>query len=112
MHKLVRGGAQMRLPQYHTPSWVREKTAQLGGELGEIAGAEYDGFVEMTVREADLHMLSKAREDPYYKDVISKDEAHLMDMEGCRQVLGWTEVYVDGGEATTNQKDAPNVVMG
>jgi len=108
----IASGAQAQPWQYHTPSWVREKTEQLSGELGEITSAEYDGFVEMTVREADLHMLSEAREDPYYKDVISKDEAYLMDMEGCRQILGWTEVYVDDGEAAANEKDAPNVVTG
>lgn len=98
------------MTKYHTPSSVRSKTEKLAGSLGEITSAEYDGFVEMTIREDDFEMLSKAREDPYYLEVIQKDEAKIMDMEGCRQILGWTEVYVENGQAVQNAKDSPNVI--
>lgn len=85
--------------QYHTPSSLQgtlsKSLPSLGIEEGKIA--EYDGFVELLM--PDLECYERARNDQYYKDVITPDELEFADMEKSKLLVGWEEVYIENGEA-------------
>ena len=68
------------------------------GDLVKGKLADYDGFVELYVREKEFDRLKQAREDPYYKDVVAPDEKDFIDGERSRMILGWEEVFIEDGK--------------
>lgn len=68
------------------------------GNLKSAALDTHDGTAEFLIRESDFELFGKAREDPYYLDVVQKDEAKFFDMEKTVVTAGWEEVYVEDGE--------------
>lgn len=68
------------------------------GDLVKGKLAEYDGFVELYVRESEFERLKHAIEDPYYKDEVAPDEKEFIDGDRSRMILGWEEVFIEDGK--------------
>lgn len=68
------------------------------GNLKTATLDTHDGTAEFLIRESDFELFGKAREDPYYLDVVQKDEAKFFDMDKSIVTAGWEEVYVEDGE--------------
>ena len=50
--------------------------------------------------------LHKARQDPYYEEVVVPDENRLYDWETARWTYGWEEVYIEDGKVVEGPKDS------
>ncbi len=46
----------------------------------------------------DASCFHKAREDPYYKEVVFPDEEKLFEWETAKWSVGWEEVWVEDGK--------------
>jgi len=68
------------------------------GNLKSATLDTHDGTAEFLIRESDFELFGKAREDPYYLDVVQKDEAKFFDMDKSVVTAGWEEVYIEDGE--------------
>lgn len=101
---------QTNSAQYHTPASVRELTSKITGSLGQSNIANYDGFVELLMR--DLDCLVRAREDPYYKETVARDEEKILDMGRTQMTVGWEEVYVQDGKVVDVKPGEANVITG
>lgn len=73
--------------KFHTPKHIRELSKTLSSNINKMEVVDYDGFVEMWVRESDFACLDRAREDPYYKDVVEPDEKKFFDLEKSRVIV-------------------------
>jgi hypothetical protein len=68
--------------QYHTPASHRDLRIQ-GFETPTLS---YDGVADFYVK--SLEEFQRAYEDPYYKDVVKKDEEYLFDVKKMRVMIG------------------------
>lgn len=66
--------------------------------------------MELLVRKNDFDCLERARQDPYYKDTVAPDEEKFIDMEKSQMIVGWEEVYVEGGQIVDVKIGEGNVV--
>ncbi|KAL9610941.1 MAG: hypothetical protein Q9167_004383 [Letrouitia subvulpina] len=98
---LARHGV-LKYIQYHTPTSTQERLVSVLGDLVKGKLADYDGFVELYVRESEFERLKNAREDPYYKEVVAPDEKEFIDGEKSRMILGWEEVFIEDGRIVDN----------
>ena len=73
--------------QFHTPASHRDLRIQ-GFETPTLS---YDGVADFYVK--SLEDFKKAYEDPYYRDVVKKDEEYLFDVKNMRIMVG-TETHV------------------
>lgn len=73
---------------------------------------DYDGFVEMWVRESNFTCLDRAREDPYYREVVEPDEKKFFDLEKSQVIVGWEECYVEDGKVLDVAKGEANETKG
>ncbi|KAI4209545.1 MAG: hypothetical protein LQ351_007536 [Letrouitia transgressa] len=101
---LTRQGPLVRewLARHGVLKYIQERLVSVLGDLVKGKLADYDGFVELYVRESEFERLKRAREDPYYKDVVAPDEKEFIDGEKSRMILGWEEVFIEDGKIVDN----------
>lgn len=68
--------------------------------------------MELLVRENDFECLERARQDPYYGDVVAPDEEKFIDMGRSQMIVGWEEVYVEDGKTVDVKPGEGNVITG
>jgi hypothetical protein len=56
----------------------------------------YDGVADFYVK--SLEDFKKAYDDPYYKDVVKKDEEYLFDVKNMRIIIGRELHVIDGSK--------------
>ena len=82
------------------------------GDFAQMNVADYDGFVEMLVREDDFECLNRARQDPYYKSHVEPDEHKFFDVARSQMTVGWEEVYVEDGKVVDVKESEANIMKG
>ena len=82
--------------QYHTHSSSYTSAEKDFPDLKGMQKLEYDGVAEFWMRDASY--FHKAREDPYYKEVVLPDENKLFEWETMQWTVGWEEVYIKDGK--------------
>ena len=86
--------------QYHTHSSSFASAIEAFPDLKDIQKLEYDRVAEFWMPDASC--FHKARQDPYYEQVVMPDENHLLEWE----TVQWSvleEVYVKDGKVFENK---------
>ncbi|KAL9608108.1 MAG: hypothetical protein Q9167_007032 [Letrouitia subvulpina] len=82
------------MDQYHTPSQLREQ--YLGSQGLPTALDDFDGHAEFVV--PDQNCMKAVVEDPFYKDVVVKDEAKFLKRESTVWRVGYEQVWIRDGQ--------------
>ena len=69
---------------------------QILGVRDDVDILDFDGHAEIVVPNEDC--LKALVEDPYYKEVVEKDEFKLLDKASVTRTVGYEEVWVKDGE--------------
>ena len=69
---------------------------QIFGNFPEGRTAEYDCFIQIMFKDVEDYI--RAKEDPYYKEVIMPDHVNFADAAKTTFVTGWVETHVVNGE--------------
>jgi hypothetical protein len=59
-----------------------------------------------------LSCFDQAQKDPYYEQVVVRDELKFADVARTQTLVGWEEVYVQDGKVVEEQPGQANIVMG
>ena len=97
------------MEQVHTPSWMREQ-ARASPLFSKSNLAEADGICEALM--PSLQCWENAIEDPYYRDVVAKDEEKFSDHSKPRTIfVGWEECYIKDGKVVEREDPSrPNYI--
>lgn len=71
--------------------------SQIFGSFPEGCTAQYDCFIQILFNDVEDYI--RAKNDPYYKDVIFPDHAHFADAKRTLFVTGWVETHILNGKA-------------
>ncbi|OAG38794.1 hypothetical protein AYO21_06989 [Fonsecaea monophora] len=93
---LSKQSAHSRIGQYHTPSELISTAIAGFPALQGVKKLNFDGIGEFLM--PDVSCFHKAREDPYYAEVIAPDEDKLFDWNTAEWTIGWEEVYIKDGK--------------
>ncbi len=74
---------------------MRDQAKSVPG-LSQASMAQYDGFVELLM--PSLSCFDEAQKDPYYQEVILKDEAKFADGPRTQIIVGYEEVHIQDGK--------------
>ncbi|OAP65489.1 hypothetical protein AYL99_01461 [Fonsecaea erecta] len=85
----------VKYTQYHTPSHLLPSALAGFPALGSAKKLDFDAVGEFLM--PDLSCFQRAREDPYYAEVIAPDEQRLFDWTSVEWTVGWEEVYIKDG---------------
>lgn len=69
---------------------------QVLGVRDDVNVLDFDGHAEIVVPNKDC--LKALVDDPYYKDVVEKDEFKLLDKASVTRTVSYEEVWVKDGE--------------
>ena len=69
---------------------------QVLGVRDDVNILDFDGHAEIVVPNEDC--LKALVDDPYYKEVVEKDEFKLLDKASVTRTVGYEEVWVKDGE--------------
>ena len=69
---------------------------QILGVRDDVDILDFDGHAEIVVPNEGC--LKALVEDPYYKEVVEKDEFKLLDKASVTRTVGYEEVWVKDGE--------------
>lgn len=72
---------------------MREQVLGVGDDVNIL---DFDGHAEIVVPNEDC--LKALVDDPYYKDVVEKDEFKLLDKASVTRIVSYEEVWVKDGE--------------
>ncbi|ETI24899.1 hypothetical protein G647_04269 [Cladophialophora carrionii CBS 160.54] len=86
----------VKYTQYHTHSSAATTAIADFPALGGLKKLDFDGVGEFLMLDASC--FQKAREDPYYEQVVMPDENQLFEWESAQWTLGWEEVYIKDGK--------------
>ncbi|KIW89477.1 uncharacterized protein Z519_09633 [Cladophialophora bantiana CBS 173.52] len=86
----------VRYTQYHTPSKLVSSAVAGFPVLQNAKKLDFDGVGEFLMPE--ISCFQRAREDPYYTEVIAPDEDKLFDWGSVEWTVGWEEVYIKDGK--------------
>ncbi|KIW76498.1 hypothetical protein Z517_11244 [Fonsecaea pedrosoi CBS 271.37] len=86
----------VKYTQYHTPSELVSTAIAGFPALQGVKKLTFDGIGEFLMPEVSC--FHKAREDPYYAEVIAPDEDKLFDWNTAEWTIGWEEVYIKDGK--------------
>ena len=78
--------------QYHTPASHGDYITQ----NFSIPTLSYDGVADFYVK--SLEDFKEAYEDPYYEDVVKKDEEYLFDVKNMRIMVGTETRIIEGSK--------------
>ncbi|KIY03236.1 uncharacterized protein Z520_01703 [Fonsecaea multimorphosa CBS 102226] len=95
MDWLVRYGI-VKYTQYHTPSKLLSSALAGFPALKGVKKVDFDGVGEFLM--PDVACFHRAREDPYYAEVVAPDEEKLFDWASAEWTIGWEEVYIKDGK--------------
>ncbi|EXJ73747.1 uncharacterized protein A1O5_03509 [Cladophialophora psammophila CBS 110553] len=84
------------MKQYHTPSKLVSSALAGFPVLKNAKKLDFDGVGEFLM--PDVSCFQRAREDPYYTEVIAPDEDKLFDWGSVEWTVGWEEVYIKDGK--------------
>ncbi|KAA8650834.1 hypothetical protein EYZ11_003814 [Aspergillus tanneri] len=81
----------------HNTSETKAMTARVLGDNPQTqkSTADCDCLVQITFHDIEDYL--KARNDPYYRDVIVPDHQHFADSEKTVFFTGWVETFVVNG---------------
>ncbi|OSS53960.1 hypothetical protein B5807_00786 [Epicoccum nigrum] len=82
----------IRYTQYHTPASHGDYITQ----NFSIPTLSYDGVADFYVK--SLEDFKEAYEDPYYEDVVKKDEEYLFDVKNMRIMVGTETRIIEGSK--------------
>ncbi|OAL30475.1 hypothetical protein AYO22_01673 [Fonsecaea multimorphosa] len=85
-----------RPAQYHTPSKLLSSALAGFPALKGVKKVDFDGVGEFLM--PDVACFHRAREDPYYAEVVAPDEEKLFDWASAEWTIGWEEVYIKDGK--------------
>jgi hypothetical protein len=83
--------------QYHMPSKLRHQTSSKSSVFLAATQGNYDVPAEC------FDFWDRVEADPYYEEVVAKDEAHFFNAERSIMTVGWNEVYIDDGKIVVEQ---------
>ncbi|KIW27882.1 uncharacterized protein PV07_07580 [Cladophialophora immunda] len=86
----------VKYTQYHTPSRLLPSALAGFPALKGAKKLDFDAVGEFLM--PDVSCFQKAREDPYYAEVIAPDEEKLFDWSSMEWTIGWEEVYIKDGK--------------
>ncbi|EED21095.1 conserved hypothetical protein [Talaromyces stipitatus ATCC 10500] len=81
----------------HNTTETKQMMTQIFGTYPEGDICKYDCFIQIHFK--DVLDYIRAKDDPYYKEVILPDHAHFADPANTVFVTGWLETHVINGEA-------------
>jgi hypothetical protein len=68
---------------------------QIFGSFPEGKTADYDCFIQVLFKDVEDYI--RAKEDPYYQNVINPDHANFADTTRTVFVTGWVESHIVDG---------------
>lgn len=82
--------------QTHNTTETKQMLQQIFGNLPEGHTASYDCFIQILFKDVDDYI--RAKDDPYYRDVIFPDHANFADPARTTFVTGWVETHISNAQ--------------
>ncbi|EEA25242.1 conserved hypothetical protein [Talaromyces marneffei ATCC 18224] len=80
----------------HNTTETKKMMSQIFGNFPEGQTAGYDCFIQIVFK--DVQDYIRAKDDPYYKEVILPDHTHFANTEKTFFVTGWLETHILNGQ--------------
>ncbi|KAL4912426.1 EthD domain-containing protein [Aspergillus aurantiobrunneus] len=80
----------------HNTTETKTMMKQIFGDFPEGKTADYDCFIQILFRDVEDYI--RAKNDPYYQQVIFPDHANFADNERTVFVTGWVQTLILNGE--------------